>query len=89
MDLYFKKVKSKGISYLTIWEKNPEGKDIYKLTLGTAETCYKKFVRLGDLEIKDKQFKEIQDKLSSTIALADKDKLIDFIRNPRVLEEDK
>lgn len=64
-ELYFKKSKSKGIIYIAIWKRNKDEPDQYLLSLGNAKTCYEKFVRLKELEVKDKQLTELKDKLSS------------------------
>ena len=64
-ELYFKKSKSKGIIYIAIWKRNKDESDQYLLSLGNAKTCYEKFVRLKELEVKDKQLTELKDKLSS------------------------
>ena len=87
-EYYFKKTKSKGITYLTIWKRNSKEKDEYMLSLGTAESCLKKFVRAKELESKDKQFSEITDKLITSKENQEKDKQGDHKENPGVLEED-
>jgi len=87
-EYYFKKTKSKGITYLTIWKRNSKEKDEYMLSLGTAESCLKKFVRAKELESKDKQFSEITDKLITTKRTNEKDKHEDHKDNLGVLEDD-
>jgi hypothetical protein len=62
-EFYFKRVKSKGIVYMSVWRRVKDDKDVYCCTLGSAKACYEKFVRLKDLEVKDKHLTEIKDKL--------------------------
>jgi len=85
---YFKKTKSKGITYLTIWKRNSKEKDEYMLSLGSAKSCLKKFVRAKELESKDKQFSEIKDKLLQSKEIKEKDKQKVRKENIRVLEDD-
>lgn len=87
-DFYFKRTKSKGIVYITIWKRNKESKDEYKCSIGSAKACYEKFVKLGLLENNDKQIKEIQDKLLN-VKTIQKNKHNDLTKNPSVLEGNK
>jgi len=87
-EYYFKRTKSKGIVYLTIWRRSPGERDKYMMSLGTAESCLRKFVRAKELESKDKQFNEITDKLITSKEKQEKDKQGDHKENPGVLEED-
>jgi hypothetical protein len=87
-DFYFKRVKSKGVIYMSIWKHIPEDKDVYCCTLGNAETCYEKFVKYKDLVESDKQLRVIRDKLAASGDFKEKDKQPSNNLKPNVLEDE-
>jgi len=54
-DLYFKKSKDRGKTYMRIFSK----KEGYILNLGSPEKCIKDSVRLKELEKQTEQYKQM------------------------------